>query len=96
MNLTLTAKITAKADKIEALKDELVDLLEPTRAEKGCILYDLHFSTEENGVFLFYEIWETVEDWNKHMESDHLKEFFGVKDELVESIELSKWEKSSF
>ena len=95
MNLTLTAKIIAKAEKIEALRDELVSLLEPTREEKGCVLYDLNFSIEENGVFLFYEVWETVEDWNKHMESDHLKEFFELKDELVESIELSKWEKSS-
>jgi len=95
MNLTLVAKITAKANKAEELKNELEDLLIPVRAEKGCMHYDLHYSQEEEGVFLFHETWSTEDDWNTHMESDLLKVFFAKEDELIESVDLSKWTKSS-
>ncbi|TKG93748.1 antibiotic biosynthesis monooxygenase [Puteibacter caeruleilacunae] len=95
MNLTLVAKITAKAGKAKELKTTLEGLIAPTRAEKGCMEYYLNYSIEEEGVFLFYETWATVEDWNVHMESDHLKAFFAKEEELIESVEISKWEKSA-
>jgi len=95
MNLTLVAKITPKENKAEELKKELEALLIPVRAEKGCMHYDLHYSQEEDGVFLFHETWATVKDWDAHMESDLLKAFFAKEDELIESVDLSKWTKSS-
>ncbi|BDD11269.1 hypothetical protein FUAX_37010 [Fulvitalea axinellae] len=91
--LTLVAKITAKTGKTEEAKKTLEGLVEPTRAEKGCECYDLHESLEEEGVFLFFETWSTTEDWERHMESEHLKAFFAKKEELIESVEISKWSK---
>ena len=42
--LTVVARILAKEDKRELVKRELLKLIESTRAEEGCINYDLHLS----------------------------------------------------
>ncbi len=41
-NLTIVANIQARAERIELVKAELQKLIEITRAEDGCIQYDLH------------------------------------------------------
>ncbi|MDQ8206577.1 hypothetical protein QEH52_03595 [Coraliomargarita sp. SDUM461003] len=38
--LTIVANIHAKADKIDLVQAELIKLIEPTRAEEGCITYN--------------------------------------------------------
>ena len=40
--LTIVANIYAKAGRIDFVKAELLKLIEPTRAEEGCLNYDLH------------------------------------------------------
>jgi len=40
--LTIVANVTAKADKIDLVKTELEKLIDITRAEEGCLQYDLH------------------------------------------------------
>ena len=40
--LTIVAHIHANPDKIDLVKAELEKLLPITRAEEGCIQYDLH------------------------------------------------------
>ena len=40
--LTIVANITANADNIDLVKSELLKLIDITRAEAGCINYDLH------------------------------------------------------
>ena len=40
--ITIVANIKAEADKVDLLKTELLKLIEPTRAEAGCLQYDLH------------------------------------------------------
>ena len=54
--LTVIAKLKAKQGCEEQLGQMLRGLVEPTRAEKGCINYDLHRSHEDPGLFIFYEI----------------------------------------
>ena len=55
--LTVVANITAKADKVELVKAELLKLIDLTRAEEGCINYDLHQDNTNPAHFLFYENW---------------------------------------
>ena len=59
--LTIVANITAKSDKIELVKAELEKLIPITRAEEGCINYDLHQDKGNPAHFLFYENWESRE-----------------------------------
>ena len=71
-NLTIVARIEAREDKIELVKSELIKLIEPIRAENGCIQYDLHQDTDNPAVFIFYENWENRELWQDHMRSNHI------------------------
>lgn len=57
--LTIVATIKAKADKIDLVKAELEKLITITRAEEGCINYNLHQDNEDPAHFLFYENWES-------------------------------------
>ena len=45
-----------QAEKIELVKSELLKLIDITRAENGCINYDLHQDNENKNLFLFYFI----------------------------------------
>ena len=78
--LTVVAEITAAPGREDALREALLGLIAPTRAEEGCVQYDLHESTETPGQFVFYENWVSPEHLERHLASPHLeavKERFG-------------------
>lgn len=58
MPLTILAQITAAAGKEDLVRTELEKLVNTTRAEKGCLQYDLHADNETPGLFVFYATWE--------------------------------------
>jgi len=49
--LTIVAHVTAKADKIDLVKAELEKLIDITRAEEGCLQYDLNQDNENPAHF---------------------------------------------
>lgn len=84
--LTIVAKIIAKAEKRELVKSELLKLIELTRAEEGCINYDLHQDNDNPNLFLFYENWTSRELWQKHMDNEHLAQYMEATDGAVEEF----------
>ncbi|MBW1297590.1 putative quinol monooxygenase [Aquimarina litoralis] len=86
--LTIVAKILAKAEKRDLVKTELLKLIDITRAEKGCINYDLHQDNENENLFLFYENWESRELWQQHMNNSHLAAYMKATDGAVEEFTL--------
>ncbi|NME68470.1 putative quinol monooxygenase [Flammeovirga aprica] len=88
--LTIVAKILAKQGKGEFVKNELLKLIEVTRAEKGCINYDLHQDNENENLFLFYENWESRDLWQQHMENEHLAEYMKATEDAVEEFTLNE------
>lgn len=86
--LTIVAHVTAKPNKIEFVKEELVKLIAPTRAEKGCLQYDLHQDNENPAYFMFYENWESRDLWQEHMAAPHLKEYRATTDGAIETFAL--------
>lgn len=93
MTLTIVARIEAKADSVELVKSELLKLIEPTRAEEGCIQYDLQQDNENPAVFLFFENWENRELWQTHMGNEHLKAYMEATDGAVDSFVLNEMTK---
>lgn len=91
--LTIVAKILAKADKRELVQSELSKLIEITRAEEGCINYDLHQDNENPNLFLFYENWTSRELWQQHMDNAHLAEYMKATDGAVEEFVLHEMTK---
>ena len=89
-NLTIVAKILAKAEKRDFVKSELLKLINITRAEEGCLNYNLHQDNEDPNMFLFYENWESRDLWQKHMQNEHLAEYLKVTDGSVEEFVLNE------
>ncbi|WP_064608265.1 putative quinol monooxygenase [Photobacterium sp. J15] len=88
--LTIVANIIAKADKAELVKTELEKLIDITRAEEGCLQYDLHQDNENRAHFLFYENWESRELWQAHMNAQHLKDYMAATEGAVDSFVVNE------
>ncbi len=88
--LTIVAKIEAKPEAIDLVKTELIKLIQPTRAEQGCIAYDLHQDNQSPEIFLFFEKWESRELWQAHMNNDHLKAYMEAVDGAVANFTLNE------
>lgn len=86
--LTIVAHITANPASIQPVKDGLLGLIPPTRAEAGCIQYDLHQDNENPAYFMFFELWESRELWLAHMESEHLKAFQAATEGMIDDFRL--------
>ncbi|GGM19873.1 putative quinol monooxygenase [Deinococcus aerophilus] len=91
--LTIIAKLKARPGKEQEVYDACRALLEPTRAEAGCINYDMHRSTEDPGVIVFYENWTTRALWDAHMQSPHLTSFSAATADTVELWDIVQAEK---
>lgn len=90
--LTVVARIKAKPGQEARVREELRKLLAPTRAEQGCLNYDMHVSTENPGEFLFYENWTTEELWRAHINAPHIQSWLKLSDALcAEPVAISLW-----
>ena len=88
--LTIVANIKAKSDKIDLVKMELEKLINPTRAEEGCLQYDLHQDNDNSAHFVFYENWESRELWQVHMNNQNLKDYMTNTEGAVEEFTLNE------
>ena len=86
--LTITGNILANPDKIDRVKAELEKLIPITRAEAGCLQYDLHQDNENPAYFMFYENWESRELWQTHMNAPHLAAYMAATEGAVEKFWL--------
>ena len=88
--LVIVADIQAKEESVTLVKAELEKLVGPTRAEKGCIQYDLNQDNDDPTHFLFFELWENRELWQVHMESAHLKAFADATEGAIKKTVISE------
>ncbi len=88
--LTIIANIRAKPDQVDLVKAELEKLIPVTRAEAGCVAYDLHRDNDDPAHFMFLEAWESRELWQAHMNAPHLAAYMAVTDGAVAEFTLSE------
>jgi quinol monooxygenase YgiN len=93
MSLTILAQITAAPGKEDLVRAELEKLVSITRAEAGCIQYDLHKDNDQTGFFVFYEVWENRELWQTHMGAPHLAAYMAATDGAVSSFVVNEMSK---
>jgi quinol monooxygenase YgiN len=94
MSLTILAQITALPGKEAQVRAELEKLIPITRAEDGCINYDLHVDNENPGFFVFYENWTSRDLWQTHMNAPHLAAYMQATDGAVASFVLNEMTKT--
>lgn len=91
--LTVVARFKAKAGKEEQVFQAILALIAPTRAEDGCITYELHRAQSDPALFCLYELWRTRQDLDDHLATPYLQAFLDKAPELLaEPVDLSFWE----
>lgn len=69
--VTVLARVNAKKGMEDQVRRECLALVAPSRADEGCIDYELYQSTDDSRVFIFFENWLSREDVDKHLETPH-------------------------
>lgn len=79
MTLQVVARIIARPETVDAVKKILVGMLEPTRNEPGCLVYELLQCQDDPTDFTFVEEWTDEAALAAHAASPHIA---GVQPEL--------------
>ncbi len=69
--VTVIAQFLAKPGQASALRTKLLAMIAPTRAEAGCISYDLHVDQANPAQFFFVENWKDEAVLDAHMKTPH-------------------------
>jgi quinol monooxygenase YgiN len=72
--LRVVARVTAQPDKVDEVKAILLTLIIPTRAEAGCISYELLQNKNDATDFVFVEEWSSDSALDVHMITTHLQD----------------------
>ena len=71
--LRVVARIKAKPEWVDEVRELLCGLVKPTRKESGCISYELLQNRNDPTDFTFVEEWASHAALESHAASDHLK-----------------------
>ena len=86
--ITVIGKIRLPVEQMDVAREAIVKAVEATRAEEGCITYDLHQNHEDPAHFMFYENWESRELWQVHMSAPHLLAYRAATEDAVDGFTL--------
>ncbi len=81
---TNLALIRAKPDRSDELGDALLALVAPSRAEPGCLSYDIHRSNDDPVLWMTYENWKSAADLEQHFGQPHMRDFVKRIPELID------------
>jgi quinol monooxygenase YgiN len=88
MPYVVTAKWTARDGEEDKVRAAIEQLVEPSRAEPGCLFYQPHRDPENPRVFYFYEQYRDEDAYKAHGESEHFQRLgFGEAIPLLETRE---------
>jgi quinol monooxygenase YgiN len=73
MAYVVTAKWTAQAEHVDEVRDAILALVGPSRAEPGMLLYQPHRDPEDARVFFFYEQYADQAAYESHGASEHFR-----------------------
>lgn len=88
--LTVTATIVANATQRNLVKTELLKLLELSRAEEGCIMYNLFQDTENPNAFFVYSSWINRAYWKLHLSQPYVKQYLKGTSGVVQGIQVNQ------
>ena len=71
--LKVIARIKARPEKIDEMREMLSGLVAPTRAEAGCVRYELLHNTADPADFTFVEEWRDDAALESHFSTGHVQ-----------------------
>ena len=76
--------VTTKKGQEKALETAFAECQKSTRAEKGCLAYDILSDPTTPGKYFFYEKWKGVEGLDAHLKATHTTKLLGMFGDLLE------------
>jgi len=91
--VTVTARLKVKPGLEDRFRQEFEPVIALTRAEDGCLNYDLHQSIEDPSLFLLHENWASENILNLHLQQPYIRALGAKAEEfLVEPPEVKLWQ----
>ena len=81
--LRVVAHLTSKPETVAETREALEGFIDPTRAEAGCIYYELMQNNDDPTDFTFVEEWTTDAALDAHLQSDHIRKLQSQADDLL-------------
>jgi quinol monooxygenase YgiN len=92
--VVVVVRIRAKPGCEAEVREALVSLRAPTRAEPGCLGHDVHEMPDEPTLFLLHESWRTDADLERHLMAAQVQAWIAKSERLLaEPMQLSRWRK---
>ena len=91
--IRVIAQAFARSENVAAVLTVLKNMLIPTRAEKGCIAYDLHVVLGDAYQFVFFEIWESEAALEAHARTPHYQALELAQSLMTEPLKITKLRK---
>jgi len=93
-SLRVLVFITSKPEHVDAMRRLLGSLIAPSRAERGCLNYELLQNTSDLTDFTVAEEWESEQHYAGHFEVEHVKQALGEFAELAaKPLEIRRYER---
>lgn len=70
-SLTIIGRLRARSGRESDLRDALIEVLNESRQETGCINYDLHVAEADPSLFVLYENWISQDALDEHFQLPH-------------------------
>lgn len=89
--IRVVARFRPKPGMLEEARQHLLGFTAPTRAEKGCVFYDLHENPNDPEDLTFIEEWDSEEDLEAHGKSAHITEGRKRLPELMATVDVRRY-----
>jgi quinol monooxygenase YgiN len=83
MPLYIFARLDPQPGKELQVRDALMRVLEPTRAEPGCLRIHVYASTRGPVVFFIHSEWIDEPAFDAHVELPHTRQFVAAVEDLI-------------
>ncbi|MGW4718457.1 putative quinol monooxygenase [Nocardia sp. NPDC004260] len=80
-----------KRERAAELRELLLSFVEPTRAEEGSLEYHFHEDKDRPGTFVFYEVWRSKEDLDRHLALPRMRAFWDERMDYLERDLDIRW-----
>lgn len=91
--ITATTVIHGMPGREQDLKEHLLSLSAATRAESGCVAYDLYQSPETPSDFLRIERWKSIADLEAHKRLPQLRASFEKRQREGWTTQITLWKR---
>ncbi|MFT3746612.1 MAG: putative quinol monooxygenase [Pyrinomonadaceae bacterium] len=81
--IVLIARLKVKPDMVEVAKKAALAIVDESRAEEGCVNYDVHQSVEDETLFFWHETWTHKGAIDEHFEKPFFGEFFKTVEQVA-------------